>query len=407
MKYTLIPYLFLSLSLLSSCDEIFTAEPAENELLDGPMEGLSNAQMLTFIKGDEAFGEVFTASTGLGPYFVTANCASCHPGDGKGHPTNTLTRFGRMTGSTFDHMIDQGGPQLQNRAIPGFQPETIPAGATGVARFTAPAVTGLGLLAAVTDQSIIDRADPNDLDGDGISGVLNYINPPDFFKPSAWHIPNSNGQYIGRFGKKAGAIDLLQQTVGAYKQDMGITSEFDMKDPINFDESASQIGGIDDPEVSTATVQALVFYLHTLKTPIRRNENDVEVLEGENLFTSIGCASCHMPTLTSGKHSIATLSEQTLHPYTDMLIHDMGTVLDDGYTEGTALTSEWRTPPLWGLGLSKDAQGGTYFLMHDGRAQSLESAIDLHGGEGENSKNSYVALSVTEQKSLIKFLESL
>ena len=406
MKRLVLPF-FILVFTLNSCEELFTAEPAENKLLDGPMEGLTNAQMLTFIKGDVAFSEVFTASTGLGPYFVTSSCVSCHPGDGKGHPTNTLTRFGRMNGTTFDHMLDQGGPQLQNRSIPGFQPERIPTGATGVARFTAPAVTGLGLLAAVTDQSILDRADPNDLDGDGISGVPNYVTPPEFFNPSPSHIPNTNGQYIGRFGKKAGAINLLQQTVGAYKQDMGITSEFDREDPINFSESSSQIAGIDDPEVSTSSVQALVFYLHTLKTPIRRDENDVEVLEGENLFTSIGCASCHMPTLTSGKHSIATLSEQTFHPYTDMLMHDMGAELDDGYTEGTALTSEWRTPPRWGLGLSKDAQGGSYCLMHDGRAQNLDEAIILHGGEGSVSKNNFDALSNTEQQSLIKFLESL
>ncbi|MEQ6118088.1 di-heme oxidoredictase family protein [Reichenbachiella sp. MALMAid0571] len=399
--------ILLIMPLMWSCSEFFTSAPAENELLDGPMEGLSQAQLTTFIKGDDAFGEVFVPGTGLGPYFVTASCAQCHPGDGKGHPTNTLTRFGKMNGGVFDHMIEEGGPQLQNRSIPGFIPETIPSSATGISRFTAPAVTGLGLLAAVSDQTILDMADPDDLDSDGISGVPNYQVPPAYFTPLDIHIPDSEGRYIGRFGKKAGAINLLIQTVGAYKQDMGVTTEFDTEDPINHLESDAQLADVPDPEVSTEKVNHLVFYLSTLKSPIRRNEDDPQVLTGEQIFKDIGCEACHKQTLLSAFNSISVLSEKEFHPYTDLLMHDMGSGLDDGYTEGTALTSEWRTPPLWGIGLSKDVQGGTYFLLHDGRAKSLEEAILMHGGEAETSKNTFAGLNESDEMALIKFLESL
>ena len=125
------------------------------------------------------------------------------------------------------------------------------------------------------------------------------------------------------------------------------------------------------------------------------------------MFSQIQCASCHVPTLQTGYSSIEVLSNKEFHPYTDLLLHDMGPGLDDSYTEGFAETYEWRTPPLWGLGLSRDAQGGGYFLMHDGRATSIEEAILLHGGEAEQSKNNYNQLQETEKQQLLAFLESL
>ncbi|MEP2025542.1 MAG: di-heme oxidoredictase family protein [Reichenbachiella sp.] len=399
-------FLSLYMIIMLSCEEIMPSAPADNEVLDGPIEGLSAAQMRVFLAGDERFSEVFTPETGLGPYFVTSSCIACHPGDGKGHPSSGLTRFGKFTNGSFDHMLDQGGPQLQNRAIPGFEAELIPSEATGVTTFLAPAVTGLGLLDAVSDADILANADPNDLDGDGISGVPNYIEAPDFFEPRAIHLANGTS-YIGRFGKKAGAIDLKMQTVGAYKQDMGITSDFDLEDPINFNDSDITIGNVDDPEVSAATVNEVVFYLSTLKPPLRRNENDPAVKNGEELFEQIGCTSCHLPTLQTGDHAVSALSNQTFHPYTDLLMHDMGPELDDGYTEGIADTDEWKTPALWGLGLSKDAQGGTYFLLHDGRARSIEEAILLHGGEAALSAINFSELSEENRAFVIQFLESL
>ena len=126
-----------------------------------------------------------------------------------------------------------------------------------------------------------------------------------------------------------------------------------------------------------------------------------------SISDSENCSKCHVPQLTTGISSIASLSNKTFFPYTDLLLHDMGSSLNDGYTEGSALAQEWRTPPLWGLGLSKNSQGGAYFLLHDGRAKSIQEAIELHGGEAANSKNRFVQSSETDKQQLIKFLESL
>lgn len=388
---------FAVVILLFSCEKLEPYEPLEEEILDGPVDGLNNAQSAQFLAGDIAFNdEVFTSSTGLGPIFVTNNCASCHSGDGKGTPFSTLTRFGQTdaTGNQFLHL---GGPQLQNRALPGYTPETIPNGAT-FSKFTPPAVTGLGFLQYVTDADIIAMADPTDANNDGISGVPNWIELADYLIPANDAI-TQNGKYIHRFGKKAAAYDLLHQTVNAYNQDMGITSIFEPIDAY----SGLEI----DPEVSTQTVNDIVFYLQTLKAPIQRSKNEVQVLNGKAIFSQINCASCHKPELTTGYSPIEALSFKTFNPYTDLLLHDMGASLDDGYTEGNALTSEWRTPPLWGLGLSPASQGGQYFLLHDGRAKSIAEAILMHGGEAENSKNQYQSLNQSEKDALIKFLESL
>ncbi len=382
---------------LVSCEEIIPAVPAENELLDGPTEGLSHGEQLQFLKGDIAFNdEVFSSTNGLGPRFVATSCGSCHAGDGKGHPFTTLTRFGQTRPNTFpDQTI--GGPQLQNRAIPGFEPEQLPSGVPFM-KFVPPAVTGLGFLAALTDKQILQNVDSLDADNDGISGVPNYTTPPDYFEQKWFHQP-INGKIIGRFGKKASAIDLLQQTVGAYNQDMGVTSTFEPVDPL------SQLST--DPEVSDQTIRDVVFYIRTLKAPIQRSEENNQVLQGKAIFSQIECSSCHIPEWTTPVSDIAGLSDKTFYPYTDLLLHDMGPGLDDGVTEGSAETYEWRTPPLWGLGLSPNSQGGSYFLMHDGRARSIEEAIVLHGGEAESSKNQFTTLSESDKEALIKFLESL
>lgn len=379
-----------------ACEKTLPPAPDENSLLDGPMEGLSTEEQAQFLKGDEAFAEVFTVEKGLGPIFIATQCASCHAGDGKGSPFVKFTRFGQPD-NMGNQFLALGGPQLQHKAIPGFQPEQLPAGATST-DLIAPAVTGLGFLDAVSDADLIAIADPNDANGDGISGRPHWNTIPGYVALR----PNSisqNGRYISRFGKKAAAYDLLHQTSDAYNQDMGIASLFEPIDPYS---------GLEvDPEVSTQTIHDVVFYLKTLKAPIQRDQNNPDVLAGKQIFSDIKCASCHTPTLTTGFSPISALSNKEFHPYTDMLLHDMGPELDDGYTEGYALTSEWRTPPLWGIGLSKDAQGGAYFLLHDGRARSIEEAILLHGGEAEQSKTNYTQLTITEKEQLIKFLESL
>jgi CxxC motif-containing protein (DUF1111 family) len=396
-KFKIITAIVLVITSVVACEKILPGTPPDDELLDGPVEGLSFEQNRQFLAGDVAFNdEVFTSQNGLGSIFVATSCGSCHAGDGKGHPFTTLTRFGQ-TDSTGNQFLHFGGPQLQSRALPGYTPEQIPAGAT-FSKFTPPANTGLGFLELVSDADILAMTDPNDTDGDGISGVANWINLPPFINPNSNAIIQ-NGKYIHRFGKKAAAYNLLHQTVNAYNQDIGITSTFQPKDVYS---------GLDiDPEVSDQTVHNVVFYLQTLKAPIQRNQNDAEVIQGKNIFIQTGCESCHKQTLKTGFSSIAPLANKLFHPYTDLLLHDMGSSLDDGYTEGNAKTSEWRTPPLWGLGLSPNSQGGQYFLLHDGRAKSIEEAIQFHGGEAQQSKERFQQLSVQDKNNLIKFLKSL
>lgn len=380
-----------------SCSKLLPGVPAEDSILDGPVEGLTPEQNRIFLRGDVAFNdEIFSANNGLGPTFVATSCGTCHAGDGKGHLFTTLTRFGQSDtlGNKFLHL---GGPQLQSRALLGIQPETIPAGAT-FSNFTPPANTGLGLLEAVPDATLLSLADENDTNGDGISGRPNWITIPGYclYRPGTIE---RNGKYIGRFGKKAAVYDLHQQTANAYNQDMGVNSSY---------ESYNTYNGLQiDPEVPNQTVLDVIFYLQTLKAPIPRQQNDADVVAGKQLFTTISCGKCHIPQLQTGPSAIAALANKTIFPYTDLLLHDMGPALNDGYTEGTALTAEWRTPPLWGLGLSKNSQGGQVFLLHDGRAKSIEEAIDFHGGEAALSKNKFQQLAATDKAKLIKFLESL
>lgn len=383
--------------LLYSCDKFEPKEPEEEDLLDGPIEGLTYAENVRFLKGDIAFNDdVFTVEKGLGPLFNANSCVSCHAGDGKGTPFTALIKFGQ-TDSTGNKFLDQGGPQLQTKAIPGYEPETLPEGAT-YTKLVPPAVTGLGYLQYVTDEDIIAMSDPDDLNNDGIRGVPNWKELDDYLTPAEGAIER-NGKYIHRFGKKASIYNLLNQTVFAYNEDMGITSIFD---PIDTYSGLSL-----EPEVSAATIRDQVAYLETLKAPIQRNQDDEQVIDGKEIFKRINCAACHKPELKTGYAPIEALSHKTFHPYTDLLLHDMGPELDDGYTEGSAKTSEWRTAPLWGLGLSPDSQGKVYYLMHDGRAKSIEAAILMHGGEAEKSKNKFRELTESEKENLLKFLESL
>jgi CxxC motif-containing protein (DUF1111 family) len=396
-KFTVIAIIICLVLAALACNKILPKAPPGDELLDGPLEGLTSQELAQFIRGDKAFNDdIFTAETGLGPVFVATSCGTCHAGDGKGHPFTTLTRFGQ-TDSTGNKFLHSGGPQLQNRAIYNYQAETIPAGAT-FSKFTPPANTGLGFLDAVPDAVLLANADPTDVNGDGISGRPNWISIPAYLATRPNSITQS-GRYIGRFGKKAAAYDLFHQTVNAYNQDMGIVSVYEPYDTYN--------GQMLDPEVPNQTVIDVVAYLKMLKAPIQRNSNDADIITGKNIFLQINCGKCHVPEMRSGNSPIAALSGKAFFPYSDFLLHDMGSALDDGYTEGNATTAEWRTPPLWGLGLSKNSQGGKYFLLHDGRAKSIEEAIMLHGGEAQQSKTNFQQLNQADKARLTKFLESL
>jgi CxxC motif-containing protein (DUF1111 family) len=383
--------------MVASCDKLMPKTLSEDQILDGPISELTNAQLGQHLKGDIAFNDqIFTAETGLGPVFVATSCGSCHAADGKGHPFTTLTRFGQ-TDSTGNKFLHLGGPLLQNRALPGFEPEKIPSGAS-YAKFTPPIVTGLGFLELVSDEDLLAMADPNDSDGDGISGVVNWNVIPSYISPRLDAV-SQNGKYICRFGKKASVYDLFQQTVTAYNQDIGIASIFNPLDVYSLLKT--------EPEVNVNTINEVVFYLQTLKAPMQRNQNDEEIQRGRIRFNEIGCTGCHKPALKTGSSYIPGLSNRKFHPFTDLLLHDMGSGLDDGYTEGSAKTSEWRTAPLWGLGLAPNSQGGQYFLLHDGRAKTIEDAIALHGGEASGRRAKYYQLSESDRLALLSFLKSL
>jgi len=402
----------------TGCDMLAPDMPADDGVLAGPIDGMTPEQVGRHVAGDEEFARIFGPADGLGPIFVAGACEQCHVGDAKGHPVFNLTRFGRYIGGEWNEMRTHGGPQLQHRAIPGFSAEEIPAEATGVAVLMPPAVTGLGYLDAVDDTTLLALADPDDADSDGISGRPQLVEPsglpgealrlesassPD---PGARGTP-VDGRFIGRFGKKASSVNLLHQTVLAYHEDMGVTSDLLPEDLANPAAGARASDDVADPEVSSATVANVVFYLKTLRVPPRREPDHPEVQAGERLFAENGCAACHVPTLRTGRSNVAVLDRVTFHPYTDLLLHDMGSELDDGYTEGRASSSEWRTPPLWGIGIQQRFQGGRAFYLHDGRARTLAEAIGFHGGEGAASRAAYEALSDEDKARLLRFLESL
>jgi len=406
MKKALVLFGLGLLVLTASCRKLLPPAPPDEEILAGTIPGLTSDQEHEHLVGDVSFGRVFTKEDGLGPIFVQTSCSNCHVGNGKGHPSTSLTRFANLNGTVIDYLIAKGGPQLQNRSVGNYPIEVFPSEANVFTKRIAPAVMGLGYIAALNDQAILNNADPNDSNGDGISGRPNYVDPTSFFNPGSIHIP-SGGKYIGRFGKKAEKVTIIDQVVFALKQDIGITSDFDTEDLYNYNAGVNTGDEVPDPEVSASFVHSLVFYMRTLKAPPRRNENDADVKEGEKLFYQTGCTGCHAPTFTTDQSDIAALSNQTFHPYSDFLLHDMGPGLDDGYPEGGSNSNEWRTPPLWGIGLAKDSQGGQVFLLHDGRATSIDAAISAHGGEASAVKDAFFSLTQKEQAQIIKFLESL
>jgi len=414
----LIPLVTVILAL-AGCDGIFPPEPDESELLDGPLEGLVREQVHRHQLGDELFDKVFSPAEGLGPLFVSTSCGSCHIGEGKGHPSFGLTRFGALgEDGIFTPLRELGGPQLQSRAVPGFSPKRLPAGATGVTRLVGPIVGGLGFLEAVDDTTLLNFQEANAQRTDGIRGRVQLVGPEDFLVPvtSLEELLASSGpgrgtlvdgKYIGRFGWKASSINLLQQTLTALHQDMGLTTALMPWEIEHPELGPLHVDDVPQPNVSMSDAHTITFYLQTLKHPPRRGADDPQVVAGGELFRQVKCAVCHMPTLRTGQHRVAQLNEVEFHPYTDLLLHDMGPELDDGYTEGGAATSEWRTAPLWGLGLAELSQGGQGFYLHDGRARTLREAIGFHGGEAAESRALFDALSVDEQEQLLTYLRSL
>jgi CxxC motif-containing protein (DUF1111 family) len=212
---------------------------------------------------------------------------------------------------------------------------------------------------------------------------------------------------VGRFGRKAQVSNLVEQTVEAYHQDIGITSDFRVAENRNPQSSipVEAHDRVDDPEIGAATVQAVVHYMRGLAPPAPGVETAQRV-EGRALFEQVRCTACHTPRLTSGRSVIAALTNQPVDLYSDLLLHDMGDELSDHRPDGEASGREWRTTPLWGLRLMRDFLNGEAFLLHDGRARTVEEAIRLHGGEARAARDAFVALTPAQRAALLDFVES-
>ncbi len=424
-----------------------------------PLPGLSAAQQRTFAQGARLFDQVWGAAAavgttegGLGPTFLTASCAACHGNNGRARPPlspddatpGLLLRLSRASapgdGRPGGPDVPDGvavpvpdptyGTQLQDHAVAGVAPEgrlvvtyvavsgafpdgepytllqptyaiadpafgPLPADVMRSPRL-APAVVGVGLLAAIPETAILAHADPDDTNRDGISGRPNRV----------WDT-RRQAFVLGRFGWKANQPTLEQQIAAAFWHDLGLTSSLFPEQNCPAPQAACRAapdGGL--PEVRDAQLDAVMCSTQALAVPAARAEADPAVRLGAELFFANGCAACHVPEFRTGPGAIPALSDQRIRPYTDLLLHDLGDALADGRPDFAATGREWRTPPLWGIGLVETVNGHTRFL-HDGRARSLQEAILWHGGEGAAARDAFMALSQEERAALIRFLESL
>lgn len=431
---------------------VTTREDASRNSFGLPAPGLTNEERRRFERGDSFFTQNWVtapASTdardGLGPTFNAQACSSCHVLDGRGappDPTGAEARLGllvRLSIPGEDPVT--GGPvpdpvyggQFQDRSILGVPAEgtlrvtyaTIEGTYADGERYElraptyelidlafgpladdvllgprlGPQVMGMGLLEAIPAETILANADPDDADGDGISGRPNMV----------WDA-RAGEPRLGRFGWKANVTTVEQQVAGAFLGDIGVTSPLHPDDncPPTQLACAAAPNGSDgsEPELTADRLASVTFYNRTLSVPAMRDVQTDAVVDGSELFTEIGCVSCHLATIETGPASPEVLANQTIHPYTDLLLHDMGPGLADGRPDFEATGSEWRTPPLWGLGLIDDVNGER-FLLHDGRARTIAEAVLWHGGEGQASADAFRQLTADDRAVLLAFLEAL
>ncbi len=389
------------LVLTTACDTLLTETPPAGDDFESPFDDLPPALNAAFLAGDANFERPFSVNDGLGPLFNNVSCAGCHPGDGRGSPEQALFRFSR---SATDLALDLGGPQLQDKAIPGIMPEEIPAGVNVSLRLPPP-VFGVGLIEAIPEESILANEDPADNDGDGISGRANWVGAAEFVPVT--EIGGGPGLQLGRFGRKANVSSLVGQIVGAYHQDMGITSDFRPEEDLNLSGGGSSIGDdVPDPEIPASTVMETVVYVRLLAPPKPGPSTDNVERGRDRFMNSLKCASCHVPMMKTGPNDISALDEVDVHLYSDLLLHDMGPELADNREDGSASGTEWKTAPLWGTRIIEAFLNGQSFFLHDGRATSIHEAIVLHGGEAEASRNAYLALSDEERSTVIDFVKN-
>ena len=429
------------------------AQMSDRDIFGRPAANLSLTRRGDFFAGNSFFQNAWvtapastTARDGLGPLFNTMSCQSCHIKDGRGRPPKSdgeemLSMLVRISVPPDDQnpwQQERGiapepvyGDQFQNHGVAGIQPEArvrikwheqpgefadgrpyslrrpeyvIEGAAYGnvaadirMSGRVAPAMMGVGLLDAIPVDTLQSLADPQDSDADGISGRMNQV----------WHATQKR-LVPGRFGWKGEQPDVLQQVAAAFAGDIGVTSSIFPQDQLSkHQRQLIDVPNGGSPEVSDDILRLVTFYCKTIAVPARRGHDSPIVLEGEQLFQSAGCHRCHVETLQTGTDAdFPELSQQEIHPYTDLLLHDMGAGLADNRPVFEAQGSEWRTPPLWGIGLVFGVNRHTNFL-HDGRARNLDEAILWHGGEAEFSREYYRNLPQVERRKLLAFLKSL
>lgn len=427
-----------------------------------PSGNITFEDELTFKVGNGLFRKLWVsspsstlASDGLGPLFNARSCQRCHIKDGRGHPPenaddNSISMFLRVSipgpadgaiAEIQDYIATMPDPtygtQLQDFAVQGHASEyrleityreevvTLADGAQVSLRHptyraadlgygplhadamlsprVTPQMIGLGLLEAIPAADILAGADPDDLNGDGISGRPNVVWSVEFDQPM-----------LGRFGLKAGNPTIREQSAGAFVGDIGISNPLftagsgECTD-LQADCRAAMHGDGDDrgTEIDAEGLDLVTFYSRNLAVPARRGVDDPQVLLGKQVFYETGCTSCHTPSFVT--HRLQDQPEQSFQliwPYTDMLLHDMGPALADNRPEARATGQEWRTPPLWGIGLTQQVSGHTYFL-HDGRARSLLEAVLWHGGEAQAQRDAVVEMTTADREALLRYLESL
>ncbi|MEX0162255.1 c-type cytochrome [Pseudomonas brassicacearum] len=435
-----------------------TVRKTDQNAFSLPSANLSPSRRVDFSVGNSFFRSPWviapsttTARDGLGPLFNTNACQNCHVKDGRGHPpapdatsaVSMLVRLSIPDTPAYAKVIEQlgvvpepvYGGQLQDMSVPGVAPEgKVRVDYTPVplrfkdgtvvelrkpdlqitqlaygpmhpdTRFSArvaPPMIGLGLLEAIPDEAILANAEAQAREKNGIAGRPNQV----------WDDAQQK-TVLGRFGWKAGQPNLNQQNVHAFSGDMGLTTSlrpFDdcTESQVDCKRAPSGNGPDGEPEVSDNILRLVLFYSRNLAVPARREVNSPQVLAGKNLFFQAGCQSCHTPKYTTAANAAEPeLANQVIRPYTDLLLHDMGEGLADNRSEFKASGRDWRTPPLWGIGLTEAVNGHTQFL-HDGRARNLLEAVLWHGGEAQAAQRQVLAFNAEQRAALLAFLNSL
>ena len=382
--------IIVALFTLVGCEEatrdISIADPTESEVM---LNGLSSVEEQAYKEGRDLFFRTFTVEDGLGPFFAEASCGKCHEGAGRG-PGKVL-RIGRTVNGRFDPMIEFGGPTIQFRsAIKGIPGESVPPEAQFVDFRVAPAVFGRGLVEAIPEETILSNADPYDADADGISGRANYI--------SMNFVGAPTHPELGRHGLKAQLSRLMDFADNAFLHDLGMTSPMRPSELIN--PAAPNIkDGKKGNDITQSTLEKVDLFIRLSDFPPMLPDTP-DIIAGRNLFATVGCVRCHVPSMTTGPHPVAALSNKSVSFYSDFLIHDMGPTLSDGVLDGDAQPQEWKTPVLRGMRFFRE-------FLHDGRATTLHDAIVMHGGEATAIRDAYLNLSSADRDKIVQFVRAL